>query len=1109
MASEKSNNEKSLPFDEAIRSYLDKWEVVRSEEGKDLSPEELCPEGPESLWTELSDAIACLKNFPELPELPVGSTEKQDEESFAADQYKGVEIIGEGGQGRIIKAVDEFLQREVAVKCLKPHWIWKSEAKQRLEQEAFIMGKLEHPGVMPVYSLGFDNQDQPYYAMRYVRNEKTLANAIERHHSITDREERNKNLRILVRRLVSVCHTIAYAHDQQVIHQDLKPQNILLGDHEEVLVLDWGLSRLLETTHTPTAKTEDAGSMAYVQNESQLRSHQGTLEYMSPEQSVPGETVGTASDIFCLGATLYHLINGAPPYRGDSLSEILVMVRNCKVPNLQESKKDIPAQLKAICAKAMSKEQTDRYANAIEFADDLTRWLEGEPVSVHPESWYEKSLRWTTKHRSLVTSTVAILLIAFICISLLAVVIEISRRKERDSKNKLAVASEQLEVQNKELQRPNYATQIEFVNQLRNELDWLSANRVLDSTNEELRGIEWDLLKNASQFPEKVNLPKGTVTSQTIAAALSPDTTLIARIESSVLRYPRARVSVLDLQTQKEIWSTGIQLQKTRYFGFSKDGERIDLVSESQLEPKRNLANNRNPQESNRILVSWNSKDGKPIGPFSSKPIGLGDKDYRIANLSFPSGTLGPQAILSATAQSKRLTFSITLVGEKHKQLPSILVRTKSLFDVVAISSDFKTIATAHLDSGIRLWSVPHGRPLGLIFSNCQSIEQVAFLPEDKGLIWIGQPLNGSLEKEAETGLGSVVVQKQLFDNLPVHILPFTDWPEDLEIHAMKKSIDGRYVVFVSQAGMIWVNNTQTGAGNWMPEIPQPVGDSSNTVKTEIDVTVTAQGNHFALGKYSSPNVGDSKEYSGSTKNGGVEVCGQNESTLIAGLSAPMAFSPSQAVLIGFDAQSNRFVANSIDGNGLSELKKNGLERNADSDGDQIGQASLISPRLLYVIPNQNDLVCIDHEKSGETIKILSTPPTATVRKVVRHETWKRYGKIRNVVFSPSGELAIVLFERQSVAQIFDTKTWICLSIIDAEKHSISDVAFSNDGNRIATAGKLGRVIIWDTKTGKHFRTLVDGQASTNHYWWVGFSDDNKSILAGSKRGVTKWTTTK
>ena len=232
-------------------------------------------------------------------------------------------------------ALDSELNREVALKELRPELADDHGSRARFLLEAEVTGRLEHPGVVPVYGLGCDPQGRPFYAMRFVRGD-TLQEAIDRLHAsdsatVTDPRRWNLALRQLLNRFIAVCNVVAYAHSRGVIHRDLKPANILLGPYGETLVVDWGLAKVVGRGE-PAAKRR-ARSSSPLQpgsdsSETLPGTALGTPAYMSPEQAEGRlDQVGPLSDVYSLGATLYCLLTGRPPIEETDVGEALRRVQ--------------------------------------------------------------------------------------------------------------------------------------------------------------------------------------------------------------------------------------------------------------------------------------------------------------------------------------------------------------------------------------------------------------------------------------------------------------------------------------------------------------------------------------------------------------------------------------------------------------------------------------------------------------------------------------------------------------------------------------------------------------------------------------------------------------
>lgn len=344
-----------------------------------------------------------------------------------AGRYAILRPHARGGLGEVSVALDEELHREVALKEIQDRHAGISAHRRRFVVEAEITGRLEHPGIVPVYGLGKHADGRPYYAMRFIRG-KSLREKIDEPVPVTglsvreEREARRMRLRSLLGSFIDVCQAMQFAHDRGIIHRDLKPANIMLGEYGETLVVDWGLAKVLGSgdSAAPAMPSSGGGSSGTGEvtgsmnspfgmnpparasdGETVAGSAIGTPAYMSPEQSL-GDTagIGPLSDIYSLGATLYHILTGKPPFKGD-LAKVLDSVRKGAFAAPREISPGVPGPLDAVCRKAMARAASERYPSCRELAADVERWLADEPVSACVEPWPERAARWMRKRKGL------------------------------------------------------------------------------------------------------------------------------------------------------------------------------------------------------------------------------------------------------------------------------------------------------------------------------------------------------------------------------------------------------------------------------------------------------------------------------------------------------------------------------------------------------------------------------------------------------------------------------------------------------------------------------------------------------------------------------------
>jgi PAS domain S-box-containing protein len=296
------------------------------------------------------------------------------------ERYALAHLHATGGIGRIWVARDRQLGRDVALKELRPERAGNAALWERFLREAQIMGQLEHPGIVPVYELSRRPDDeQPFYTMRLIKG-RTLTEAVrdyhrERHRGYAD------SLRFLelLNAFVTVCNTVAYAHSRGVIHRDLKGQNVVLGDFGEVFVLDWGLAKVVgcpgDDPESPPVGFESTGSgEANLTVQGQAL---GTPSYMAPEQAAGrGEMIDSRTDVYGLGAILYEILTGHPPFSGPEIRDVLRRVQEEQPVAPVQLNPEAPPALEVVCLRALAKKPGDRYASASELAQQVQRWQE-------------------------------------------------------------------------------------------------------------------------------------------------------------------------------------------------------------------------------------------------------------------------------------------------------------------------------------------------------------------------------------------------------------------------------------------------------------------------------------------------------------------------------------------------------------------------------------------------------------------------------------------------------------------------------------------------------------------------------------------------------------
>ncbi|MCA9235976.1 MAG: serine/threonine protein kinase [Planctomycetales bacterium] len=326
-------------------------------------------------------------------------------------RYRLIRPLGQGGLGKVWLARDLALQRMVALKEIAAGRD-NAATIQRFRNEAEITGRLEHPGIVPVYQLAENVENgKVYYTMRFL-GKGTLQDSIaEYHERCADGDDDPMLLQHLLVSFVSVCHAIGHAHSRKVIHRDLKPENVVIDSFGQVIVIDWGLAKLIDE-----AELEHVGDPSQTARGDSSRTGDGqvlgTPLFMAPEQALGRlDEVDERTDIYGLGAMLFAICTGRAPHeaaRSRSSSSVsgrrhagralFTEIATGPTPQAIEANPSIDPALSAICAKAMARKRYARYRNAADLAEDVQRWMAGQPVTAYAETTGQQVRRWIRTH---------------------------------------------------------------------------------------------------------------------------------------------------------------------------------------------------------------------------------------------------------------------------------------------------------------------------------------------------------------------------------------------------------------------------------------------------------------------------------------------------------------------------------------------------------------------------------------------------------------------------------------------------------------------------------------------------------------------------------------
>ena len=375
-----------------------------------------------------------------------------------ASRYTLGPLVGEGGMGKVLEVDDNNVRRRVAMKILHKHAQDNDEDVVRFVEEAQITGQLDHPAIVPLYELGVDRHGQVYYTMKYL-SDLTLKDILLKIRSGDRDAIKDFPLSRLLDIFQRVCEGIMFAHSKHVIHRDLKPANILVGDFGEVLILDWGLAKILNTrgggTRQATRKPEEKIASTrrdLAENDDGMVTMDGevmgTPRYMSPEQADGRvDETNVSSDIFSLGAILYEILTLNPPVGGGNAEEVLDKVAEGFIvpfdvfsPEHSESQRTrdekkygievaplehcpgerVPPALQAVAMKAMAYEQVGRYSSVRRLSREISAYQSGRTTSAEQASFFTEARLLIQRNKPLAISIACAFGLLLLAIGLLA-----------------------------------------------------------------------------------------------------------------------------------------------------------------------------------------------------------------------------------------------------------------------------------------------------------------------------------------------------------------------------------------------------------------------------------------------------------------------------------------------------------------------------------------------------------------------------------------------------------------------------------------------------------------------------------------------------------------
>jgi WD40 repeat protein/serine/threonine protein kinase len=649
--------------------------------------------------------------------------------------YELLEELGRGGMGVVYKARQVSLDRIVALKMILIGQLATEEDIRRFHAEAEAAARLDHPGIVPVFEVG-RHGGHHYFSMAFVEGESLGRRLV---HGLPAPRE----AAVLVKK---VAEAIAYAHVEGVIHRDLKPANILIDRHGQPRLTDFGLAKRVESLGDKSERPMGGQNQSPLLHNARARELTatgqvlGTPSYMPPEQaSGQRGVVGPLADVYSLGAVLYCLLTGRPPFQADNPLDTLLQVLDCEPVPPRQLNAAVPRDLETICLRCLEKELRKRYASAQDLVADLGRYLDGRPIVARPARVWERAVKWARRRPSVAALTmvsglalVAIFVVALWYNDQLRAALSDSQQargaaeKERDSANRARLVAEERELT---ARRYLYQAHLNLAQQAWNNSRIDRVQELLDAHfpepgQQDVRGFEWYLLWRLCHSDRRTFAGSKAVN----AVALSPDGKVLAiageRQQEDRVRFLGFRtigvITFWDPVTGKSLGELPGLDAEVSSLAFTPDGKTLATGGGG------------NEEEGFDYTVRlWD------VGRQKCQAVLSGYKGP-ITSVCFSSDG---KILATGASQSDEIAKLWDVAARKELHSLRVPGAAGTSGVAIALSPDGRTVATGNnggpLDAALRLWDVATGKEMPRLKTQNGIVESLAFSPRN-GFLAVG-----------------------------------------------------------------------------------------------------------------------------------------------------------------------------------------------------------------------------------------------------------------------------------------------------------------------------------------------------------------------------------